>query len=229
MKKLLPWSDYSLKQFRLLYKKEPKLRATLDAIKRSGILTPEIPKACYDSQKRAMAKLTMQALGIKCRPGGDSTFGDIAVDAEQCLLSEVEASGTVRGTYFLPFVRSLGETGSPYKDDARLDRFLIKVGRKLENKSKRRNLPDWHYGVDQTMQYIVHGWCVRILVDGEKWPPLCCLSTPVLKGFLRLAKGVRTAKEARTIEQEIRRLGLKRISKGRVMRVEKRFGVFRFG
>jgi hypothetical protein len=115
------------------------------------------------------------------------------------------------------------------ESESRLKRFLIRLGRALADKSKRRALPDWEHKVDRPMQLIAEGWCERISVDGKMWPPLCCLSTPAIKKLLSLSKVIGTTREARTIEQAIRRLGLKRIPRGRIQDVEEKFGVFRFG
>lgn len=246
MKKLLPLARFpqTLKEFRFLYN-DPKLRKQLDDLKTKVLFLPEIPKICYESQSRAIDRLIMQAWGVKEKPGGDSAWGEIPVDAQQWLLSEVKAKGTARGTFLLQILHNLSDRNSPDFDENGLDRFLIKLGNALSklgnalsDKSNRRELPDWENGVTPLKRYIAHGcWCYPITVDGERWPPLCVLSAPVLAKFLTLCKkplwrktkGTNEPENPRTLEQEIRRLGLKRIPKGRLMQVEKRFGVFRFG
>jgi len=173
----------------------------------------------------------MQALGLKPKPGGGAAFGNIPIDVERFFLSKVEAAGTVfavRG--LLAFIKILWETDSPYRSEVRLNRFLIKLGRALASKRKRGSLPDWLHRVDQTERFIVEGWCERIIVDGEKWPPLCFLTTPALVRFLRLCKVTHcklARKDARTIERAIQRLGLVRVPrKARIKQVQKRSGQF---
>src|SRR5439155_13767669 len=113
----------------------------------------------------------------------------------------------------------------------RLNRFLIRLGRALASTGNRRQLPDWLHGVDQKERFVVEGWCERIIVDGEYWPPLCCFTSAALVKFLSLCKVTHaklTPKNARTFERAILRLGLKRIPRRRIKRVEKPFGEFRF-
>jgi hypothetical protein len=130
-----------------------------------------------------------------------------------------------------------------WASESRLNRFLKRLGRALESTKKRGEfwVLDWQKNVNRTLSYIVQGWCKRIRVDGELWPPLCCLSTPALAKFLTLCKvppgqaplwnkekETGLPKQPRTLEQEIRRMKLVRIPKGRIKEVEKKFGQFRF-
>jgi len=211
------------------------------------------------SQARALNTLIIQARGYRRKAGGGASIGPTEIDIERMMLSEAEAAGSamkVRG--LLPFIRSLWEAektvivktaGSnsqstsadwasglerkiipnPHKSEARLNRFLIKLGRALAATEKRRTLPDWGH-MDQTIRFVVEGWCESIIVDGERWPHLCLLTTPALARFLTLCAPRRWGRERdpRTLERAITRLGLIRIPKGRIQRVEKRFGQFRF-
>lgn len=193
----------------------------------------KVPAVCLESQRRAQDKLTLQALGLRPKPGGDAAIGDTEIDAERLFLSKVEATGTVfavRG--LMVFVNNLWRADSPYRSEDRLNRFLIKLGRALAAKGKRTSLPDWQRKVDQTERYIVFGWCDRIVVDGERWPPLCFLTTPALVKFLKLCNVTHcklATKDARTIERSIQRLGLIRVPrKNRIRRVDKRLGQFVF-
>ncbi len=197
----------------------------------------KIPKICHESQRGALQKQIVQAWGYKIGGRKDASYGHIALDAERMILSEAEASGTVFATHALPFIRSLWETDSPNRDEQRLNRFLIKLGQKLADKKNRRKLPDWSQNsVDQTLRYIVMGWCERINVDGEKWPPLCCLNTNALATFLMLCepsrwrtiKGTRLPQNPRRLKRAIERLGLKSIPKGRIKEVRKNQGQFFF-
>jgi hypothetical protein len=210
----------------------PGIKAWIDDERRNALPPVKIPKACYGSQERARKKLTLQALGLKRNEAGDASLGSIRIDAEQMFLSKVEATGTVFGVRGLfPFLGGLWTTDSPYRSEARLNRFLIKLGRALASTKKRRKLPDWLQSVDQTERFIVEGWCESIFVDGERWPSLCCFTTPALVKFLRLCnvKHCKLAtKDSRTLEKAIQRLGLVRIPRGRIKHVEKKFGVFRF-
>ena len=211
----------------------PAIKAWIDDEGRNALPPRKIPKACYDSQEKARKKLTLQALGLKRNEAGDAGLGDTPIDAEQNFLREVEATGTVFGVRgLLPFLQSLWLADSPYRSEVRLNRFLIKIGRALASTKKRRILPDWSQSVDQTERFIVEGWCESIFVDGERWPSLCCFTTPALVRFLRLCN-VRhcklATKDSRTIEKAIQWLGLIRIPRGRIKHVEKRLGVFRFG
>jgi hypothetical protein len=191
-----------------------------------------IPKACYESQERALKKLTRQAWRLKQNPRGNASIGDTRINAEQMFLAEVEATGTVFASSGLfDFIRRLWDPASPGRSEARLNRFLIKLGRALAATGKRRDLPDWLQGVDQTERFIAEGWCGNISVGGENWPPLCCFTTPALVKFLRLCRVSHcklAAKDPRTIERAIARLGLVRIPRGRIRHVEKRLGEFRF-
>lgn len=193
----------------------------------------EIPKVCSDSQSRAMTRLMIQALGLQPKPGGDAAIGDITIDAERLFLSQVEAAGTVfAASGLLRYISGLWRQDSPYRSESRLNRFLIKLGRALASRKKRTSLPDWMHNVDQTQRFIVEGWCERIIVDGERWPPLCFLTTPALVKFLRLCKVTHcklATKDERTIERAVQRLGLVRVARTRrVNRVGKRFGEFVF-
>jgi hypothetical protein len=49
---------------------------------------------------------------------------------------------------------------NPDRNEPRLNRFLIKLGRALAANEKRRKLPDWTH-MDQTMRLIVDGWCEK--------------------------------------------------------------------
>lgn len=201
------------------------------------------------SRERARNKQIIQALGWKCKEGGGARLGNTEIDFEQRLLTEAAATGSamkVRGIFL--FIENLWKTDktvivktaqglehrlipNPDKSEARLNRFLIKLGRALSSTQKRRQLPDWLHGVDQTERFIVEGWCENITVDGETWPMLCFFTTPALVKFLRLCnvKDCKLArKDARTIERAIQRLGLVRIPRGRVKYVERRGGKFYF-
>jgi len=203
----------------------------------------------WQGRRRAQERQTVRALGWTCKRGGGSRFGAIEIDMERRMLSEAEASGSAMNvTNLLPFLSRFWEmrkavfvktdTGidcrivpAPGMSELRLNRFLVRLGRALASKKKRRTLPDWLHGVDQTERFIVEGWCGGIIVDGETWPPLCMFSTPALVRFLRLCnfkhcKGERRV--ARSIEKAIQRLGLVRIPKGRIRHVEKRGGRFYF-
>lgn len=210
----------------------PRLRAWGEDERRNALPPMTIPKACYESQQRALKKLMLQAGRLKPDPRGDASIGDTRINAEQMFLAEVEATGTVCASSGLfDFIRRLWDPTSPERSEARLNRFLIKLGRALAATRKRRDLPDWLQGVDQTEWFIAEGWCGNICVDGEDWPPLCCFTTPALVKFLRLCRVSHcklAAKDPRTIERAIARLGLVRIPRGRIRHVEKRFGEFRF-
>ena len=210
-----------------------------------------IPKTCFNSQKRAHEKLVNQATDMKLDAQG-------SLDPEQYYLRMVESTGTAlsvgglrqflggvvpvklkhgKGAVYDDSLQSdvvlLPDKDGLWASEARLNRFLIRLGRSLA-KSKTREkplfVPDWQHRVEKVLQFVVAGWCERILVDGEHWPPLCCLSAPALAKFLTLCKKPlwENAKNYRTLEQHIRRLGLHQISKGRIKEVERRFGQFRF-
>lgn len=194
-----------------------------------------IPKVCKDSQNRARQKLICEALGLKVDRNGEASMGDIRIDADRMFLAEIEASGTVRG------IRGLQQyLGRLWEDlptsERHLNRFLIRLGSAVANKKKRRALPDWLQGVNQTERFIVEGWTGNIVVDNEVWPPLCCFSTNALATFLtlvkrplwRLQKGTRLPVNPRNLERALQRLGLVRIRKGRTRHVEKKSGVFNF-
>jgi len=213
----------------------------------------------WQSQSGALNKLIIQARGYRCKQGGGATIGETEIDVERMMLSEAEAAGSamkVRG--LLPFIRSLWEKDktvivktatarwrptpanwaaglerrvipNPDMSEPRLNRFLIKLGRALAATEKRRDLPDWMH-MDQTIRFIVHGWCESITVDGEHWPQLCFLTTPALAKFLTLCTPQRwkNERDPRTLERAITRLGLVRIPKGRIKHVEKKSGQIRF-
>ena len=235
MKKLLPWSNLSVEEFQSLYENS-ELKGQLDDYKHKVFFPPKIPKACFDSQDHAMQLLLVKCLGYKRKTNGGGRLGDIPYDAEHMFLMKVASTGSafvVRG--LLPYVINLWEAGSPYQSETRLNRFLIRLGRALATKKKPKidtYVPDWLHNIDQTERFIVEGWCKRIVVDGEKWPPLCCFTTSALVKFLRLCnvKHCKLGKKnSRTIEKAIQRLGLVRIPRGRVNHVEKRLGQFLFG
>jgi len=240
-----------------------KTRAMIEEQLSNSLPPIKIPKVCQKSKERALHILILQARGIKAGGQGDAHSGNTKIDAEQMFLSEVEAAGNVlvvRG--LLPFLRSLWESEGYYRTeikrrwiksfnskkqtrykleiqklDVRLNRFLIRLGKALSSEKNRRQLPDWsERSVNQTLRYIVEGWSQRIVVDGEKWPPLCCLSTNALAEFLTLCKprrwtiipGTQLPQNPRALERSIQRLGLVRIPKGRLKEVEKRNGQFYF-
>jgi hypothetical protein len=206
----------------------------------------------WQSQKSAMHKLIIQATGGKLNENGN-------LDAEQFYLDMVAAKGTAASIgalrYFLggvmpvslnhgrgivydetlmPDVVLLPDHDGLWASETRLNRFLKNLGRALSSKKKRGAdlyAPDWLHSVDQTERFIVQGWCESIIVEKERWPPLCFLTTSALVRFLRLCnvKFCKLArKDARTIERAIQRLGLIRIPRGRLKYVEKRGGKFYF-
>lgn len=207
----------------------------------------------WQSQTRAISKLMIQASGYKCKEGGGASIGDTEVDLEHMLLSEAEATGSaMKVRALLPFIRSLWEKDktifvkkakspwqptatdrasglerrvvpNPEMSETRLNRFLIKLGRALAATDKRRELPDWNH-MDQTLRFIIHGWCESIVVDGESWPILCFLTTPALAKFLALCTPRRwqSSRDPRTLERAIARHGLIRIQKGRIQNIEKK-------
>ena len=196
-----------------------------------GVARLAIYLRVWQSQNQAMDKIILKALGRTYKAGGDSSFGKIRYDAEQMFLTEAEAAGTAMIRGLLPFVVSLWEADSPHQSEARLNRFLINLGRKLASKKNHRKLPDWLNGVDQTERFIVLGWCENIIVDNEPWPMLCCLTSPALKKFLRLCNVTHCklgGNSTRTIERSIQRLGLVRLPRSRIKYVEKRLGQFCF-
>jgi hypothetical protein len=215
-----------------------------------------IPKICSDSQKRVWSKLINQACGMKADAEGN-------LDPEQYYLSMVGSTGTALSVgglrWFLggvvpvrfkngkgsvydetlqPDVVLLPDKGGLWASEARLNRFLIRLGKALTNKKKRGKplwIPDWSNNVKRTLNYIVQGWCESIIVNNETWPPLCCLTYGALAKFLTLCETPvgqgRLWSEKhppRTLETEIQRLGLVAITKGKIKDVEKKFGEFRF-
>jgi hypothetical protein len=233
VKKLLRWPTLPCGELPEPFASFPTVKAWIDDERRNALPPVQIPKECYESQKKARDKLMLQSLGVRQDDAGDASIGDIRIDADQMFLSEVEATGTVftaRG--LLPFMESLWIAGSPYRSETRLNRFLIKLGRAFASTKKRKSLPDWLQNVDQTERFIVEGWCETIYVDGERWPSLCCFTTPALVKFQRLCNVKHCklgTKDSRTIERAIQRLGLVRVPRGRIRHVEKKFGEFRFG
>ncbi len=201
------------------------------------------------SREQALVKQMIQTWGYKCQKGGGASIGSQEIDIERMMLSEAEAFGSALKITGLPmFLRSLWEDNktiivktpkgieerivpNPSKSEVRLNRFLIKLGRALASKKKRRELPDWLHGVDQTERWIVQGWCESMIVDDERWPPLCLLTTLALGRFLKLCNVTYCKlgrKDARTIERAVQRLGLVRLSHARIKHVEKRGGRFYF-
>jgi hypothetical protein len=205
----------------------------------------------WQSRSRAMNKLIIQVTGRKLNDKGH-------LDAEQYFLDMVAVKGTASiGSlrYFLggvvpvrlknkreitydetlmPNVVLLPDKDGLWASEARLNRFLKNLGRILSSKKKRGTSlhePDWLHGVDQTVRFIVEGWCQNITVDEENWPILCFLTTSALVKFLRLCNVKHCKlgrKDARTIEREIQRLGLVRLPRGRIKHVEKKGGHFHF-
>ncbi len=207
----------------------------------------------HRSQSLALGKLINDAWGYKRKPGGGASVGGIEIDIERMMLSEAEATGSaMQVTGLFLFLRSLWEHDktilvktnnpdvhpsaadwgpgyekrvipNPDRNEPRLNRFLIKLGRALAATDKRRALPDWTH-MDQTTRFIVHGWCESIIVDDLRWPMLCLLSTPALAKFLSLCEPPRWKlhQNERTLERKIIRLGLIRIPKGRIRHVQKK-------
>jgi len=139
--------------------------------------------------------------------------------------------GIVYAETLQPDIVLLPDKDGLWASEARLNSFLKKLGKALANKKERGKplfVPDWQHGVEKVLQFVVAGWCERIWVDGEQWPPLCCLTSPALAKFLNLCKACGRVDDARTLEQTIRRLGLRRIPKGRIKEVERPLGQFRF-
>ena len=183
----------------------------------------KIPKACYESRNRALTILIVRAEGIRQKNDGDASVGSVRMDAGEMFLREVEARGTahVRGLrIYLDRV---------WNSEARLKRFLIRLAGRWRPPKKRRVIPDWSQGVDQTERFIVEGWCESIIVDGEAWPPLCCLTHGATQKFSNHCKRpLATGDSDINFRQKIRRLGLVGIPKGRIKQVEKKFGQFLF-
>jgi hypothetical protein len=209
----------------------------------------------WQSQSEALNKLIIQAWGYRCRKGGGASIGETEVDIERMMLSEAESTGSaMKVTGLLRFIRSLWESEktvlvrtatsrwrptpadwaaglerrvipNPDKSETRLNRFLIKLGRALTATEKRRELPDWMH-MNQTIRFVVHGWCESIIVDGERWPQLCFLTTPALAKFLTLCTPQRWTndRDPRSLERAITRLGLIRFPGRRIKHVEKKAG-----
>jgi hypothetical protein len=258
MKRFLPWPDESLAALRTLLKNDPKLNAQVDAAARSFLVPPKIPKECFDSQERALSELNNKACGMKTDAQGNCA-------PEKYYLEMVKSTGTALSVGGLREflggvvpVRFKNKTGTRYDEtlepdtvllpakedclwasEARLNHFLIQLGRALAKSGGRGKplwIPDWRE-VKEVNHLIVLGWCDRILVAGEHWPPLCCLTYGALAKFLTLCKPsrwnidkvTRLPSNPRTLEAEIRReLGLVSIPKGKIKQVESRFGQFRF-
>jgi hypothetical protein len=240
MKRLLPWPDL-IGELPSALLKNPKVKAWADDQRKNCIKPPPIPKVCYESQKWALEKLTLQALRLKRKEPGDARFGDTRIDTEQMLLSKAQAAGTANFRGLRLFMDTLWSNLPA--SESRLNRFLIRIGRALESKDARRpdwSKPDW-LEVPKYEMLIVEGWCDRINGDGEHWPPLCCLTYGALAKFLTLCKvppgqaqlwgkemDTNLPKNPRTLERAVQRLGLVPIPKGRIRNVEKRQGQFRF-
>jgi len=209
----------------------------------------------WQSRSRAFDTLIIQARGYRCKRGGGARLGQTEIDVERMMLAEAEATGSamkVRG--LLPFIRSLWEkdktvvlrtaasrgqptatdwaTGlerrvipNPNRSEPRLNRFLIRLGRALAATEKRRQLPDWMH-MNQTIRFVAHGWCESIIVEGERWPHLCFITTPALAKFLTLCTPQRwkAHQDPRTLERAITRLGLIRFPRCRIRHVEKKAG-----
>jgi len=204
----------------------------------------------WQSQERAMSKLVNQATGMKADEEGN-------LDPEQYYLDMVAAKGTAASVgglrYFLggvvpvilkhqtglvydqtlePDIVLLPEKDGLWASETRLNSFLKRLGRALESTKKRGAPlwePDWMQGVDQTERFVTEGWCKRIIVDGEWWPLLCCLTYPALQQFLKRRKRPLATKDSDVaFRQRIRRLGLVSIRKGKIRHIEKRGGKFYF-
>lgn len=231
-KKLLQWPMLPAGPILSSFTALPGIKEWIDYERHNALRPMKIPKVCYESQARARSKLMLQAMGVKPCSEGDARIGNRRVSAEQLLLSQVKATGTVFGVRgLLPFILSLWEADSPHRSEKRLNRFLVQLGRDLSSTKARQILPDWIRNVDQTERFIVEGWCDSIVVDGQRWPSLCCFTTPALVKFLRLCdvKHCKLGqKDSRAVERAIQRLGLVRIKKGRIKHVEKRGGNFYF-
>src|SRR3984957_20057193 len=147
------------------------------------------------SQSIAHRKLIILARGYKCKENGGASLGETQIDVEQMMLSEAGATGSAMQVgHLLPYIRSLWETDktvlirkpgakrissmadweaglerkvipNPERSEPRLNRFLIKLGQALADKSKRRQLPDWNH-MNQTVRFVVEGWCERITIGG---------------------------------------------------------------
>jgi hypothetical protein len=188
----------------------------------------DIPMECIESQKHAMRLLIVK--GRRWRPTkahGGARLGDIEIDVERMLLVQVEAAGSARGVRGLQgFLRALW-MAEDSESERRLNQFLIRLGRALASPDKRTVLPDWKH-MDHTVPCIVDGWCRSLCINGECWPPLCCLTTPVLVKLFKWTKtgnvNSEPGKDSRTLEKAIERHGLVRIPTGRLKFVEKRFG-----
>jgi len=249
VKNPLPWPDFEgLLPESLL--NDPSMKKWVENQKRSTLTPPAIPDGCRDSQRRALNKLIMRASEMKGDEKGE--LDTIHLDPMQYYLDLVASTGTAAVSGLRPFlggvvaVRFKNRSGivydetlepdvvllptknDPLASEAALNSFLIRLGRALErskNPAKRRPLwpLDWEKNVAPTTFLIVQGWCDRIIVDGQMWPPLCCLTAGALMELLSLSKSTQckntAAKEARTVEAELRRLGLVRIAKGKFKRV----------
>jgi hypothetical protein len=244
MKNPLPWRDFEgLLPEPLL--NDPSMKKWLENQQRNTVTPPAIPEACRESQRRALHKLIMRASEMEGDEKGE-------LDPIQYYLDLVASTGTAAVAGLRPFiggvvaVRLKNRTGMVYDEtlgqdvvllptkndplasEAVLNRFLIRLGRTLQrskNPTNRRALwpLDWERNVDRTTMLIVQGWCDRIIVDGQKWPPLCCLTAGAMMELLSLSNSNQcrntAGKEARTVEAELRRLGLVRIPRGKFRRV----------
>lgn len=196
---------------------------------------PPIPKPCRDSQHRATLFLIEQAWGyrpdLKKIPKEPTDSMPVPMDVDEMYLADME-------TYPTQHVLAIARPYAESLEAQDRGRFVAR----LMNKSKSAKLkkrPDWSSeSVDQVERYLVMGWCDRITVDGEKWPPLCCLSWAALAKFLTLCKckpplwsasdRYKFIPDAKRLQKICERLGLVPIPKGKFKHVEKSFGQFRF-
>jgi hypothetical protein len=244
-KRLLPWSNLPQGAFPKAWLKIASIKTWVDDQEKNALPPIDIPRCCHDSQKRAWDLLINRA----CKMPADE-FGHL--DPDKYHLDIVEARGTAFGdgglrqflgghvTVILKEKRGqIPQFGlalandSIWEDEKRLNRFLKKLGRTLENAKKKQGqtnttfpyAPDWEHNTSRFDQLVVQGWCERIIVDDEQWPPLCCLTHPALFDFLKLCKNPVISKSNSDLEafrQRIRRLKLISIPKGRLRFVEKR-------
>jgi hypothetical protein len=203
-------------------------KAIVEHHKENSLRLPQIPKICEQNQAKAWHLLINRATGLETDESG-------SVDSDAWHLAMVASKGTAFGNdalrHFLAGLRTVrtkpkgGKKFGPwhldYSDDSiwaseeRLDKFFKKLGRILENahktKGKQPFVPDWKRNVDRIDQLVVQGWCERITVDGEYWPPLCCLTIPALLRFLTICRPPVIPNNSADIDafrQRIHRLGL---------------------
>jgi hypothetical protein len=232
MKKHLPWPVLQGELPPALLQ-NPSIRAWADNQKHGCIKPPPIPKKCYDSQKRALEKLMMQAWGYRYKKKDGESTNEIPVNLEQKYVADME-------TYPLdhalaqasPFVHKIRSAAKRKKFVSR----LMKKAKAAKNKERKKR-PDWTSdAVDPIEKYLVHGWCESIIVDGKRWPPLCCFTWRMLAKFLSLCSPPRWnpsdrpiyKKDARVLQKICERLGLVPIPKGKIKNVEFGFGEFKF-